>query len=148
MKINECMSRDVCFVNPNCNVFDAARIMNENHIGCIPVCDDKKNVVGVITDRDIVLRTVAYNKDAKQTQVSEVMTTNVYTCKCEQEIREAQDIMEKNQIRRIPIVDSDLKMVGILTTGDLIKNSNLKEENVTNTMQSICNDKGNIKNCC
>lgn len=148
MKINECMSKDVCFVKPNCNVFDAARIMNENHIGCIPVCDDKKNVVGVITDRDIVLRIVACNKDIKQTQVSEVMTTNVYTCKCEQEIWEAQDIMKKNQIRRIPVVDSNLKMVGILTTGDLIKNSNLKEENVTNTMQSICNDKGNIKNCC
>lgn len=148
MKINECMCQDVCFVKPDCKVYDVARIMNENHIGCIPICNDEKNIVGVVTDRDIVLRTVACDKDVKQTQVSEIMTTNVYTCKCEQEVKEAQDLMKKNQIRRIPIVDSNSKMVGILTTGDLIKNNKLDEQNVTNTMQQICNSKGNIKNCC
>ena len=147
MKINECMCQDVCFVKPDCKVYDAARIMNENHIGCIPICDDEKNVVGVITDRDIVLRTVACDKDAKTTPVSEIMTTNVYTCECEQEIQEAQELMAKNQIRRIPIVDSSSKMVGILTTGDLINNNNLKEQNVTQTMQNICDCDGNIKNC-
>ena len=53
MKISECMCKDVCFVKPDCNVYDAARIMNENHIGCIPVCDDNKCIVGLLTDRDI-----------------------------------------------------------------------------------------------
>ncbi len=148
MKINECMCKDVCFVKPDCNVYDAARIMNENHIGCIPVCDDEKTVVGVLTDRDIVLRTVACNKNAKETTVSEVMTTNVYTCKCEQNIEEAQELMSKNQIRRIPIIDSNSKMVGILTTGDLINNNNVKNQNVAETMQNICESKGNTKNCC
>ena len=147
MKINECMCQDVCFVKPDCKVYDAARIMNENHIGCIPICDDEKKVVGVVTDRDIVLRTVACDKDAKVTPVSEIMTTNVYTCECEQEIQEAEELMAKNQIRRIPIVDSSSKMVGILTTGDLINNNNLKEQNVTQTMQNICDCDGNIKNC-
>ncbi len=147
MKINECMCQDVCFVKPDCKVYDAARIMNENHIGCIPICDDEKKVVGVITDRDIVLRSVACNKDAKTTPVSEIMTTNVYTCGCEQDIREAEKLMAKNQIRRIPIVDFNAKMVGILTTGDLINNNSLKEQNVTQTMQNICDCNGNIKNC-
>ena len=147
MKINECMCKDVCFVKPDCNVYDAARIMNENHIGCIPICDDEKQIIGVITDRDIVLRTVACDKNAKTTPVSEIMTTNVYTCECNQDIQEAEGLMAKNQIRRIPIVDSSSKMVGILTTGDLINNNNLKEQNVTQTMQNICDCDGNIKNC-
>ena len=65
MKISECMSKDVCFVKPDCNTYDAARIMCENHIGCIPVCDEQKSVVGILTDRDILLRAVACNKETK-----------------------------------------------------------------------------------
>lgn len=149
MKVNECMCQDVCFVRPDCNVFDAARIMNENHIGCIPVCNDEKIVVGLVTDRDIVLRTVACDKNAKTTPVSEIMTKNVYTCKCEQEITEAQDLMSKNQIRRIPVVDSTNKMVGILTTGDLARTIEKDgQNNFSSTMENICNCKGSIKNYC
>ena len=88
-------------------------------VGCIPICNDEKNVVGVLTDRDIVLRSVACDKNAKTTPVSEIMTTNVYTCKSEQDIEDAQYLMEQNQVRRIPIVDNTNKMVGILSTGDL-----------------------------
>ena len=102
MRINEFMCQDVCYVKPDCNIYDAARIMNENHVGCIPICNDEKNVVGVLTDRDIVLRSVACDKNAKTTPVSEIMTTNVYTCKSEQDIEDAQYLMEQNQIRRIP----------------------------------------------
>lgn len=148
MKINECMCKDVCFVKPECNVYDAARIMNENHIGCIPICNDSKTVVGVVTDRDIVLRSVACNKNAKTTPVSEIMTTDVYTCKCEDDIGQAQYLMEKNQIRRIPIVDTTNKMVGIISTGDLAHyNRKIGEGNFSSTMEGICNCKGNTKNC-
>ena len=52
MRINEFMCQDVCFVKPDCNIYDAARIMNENHVGCIPICNDEKNVLGVLTDRE------------------------------------------------------------------------------------------------
>ena len=148
MKINECMCRDVCFVKPECNVYDAARIMNENHIGCIPVCNDEKNVVGVITDRDIVLRGVACDKNVKSTPVSEIMTTNVYTCRSEEELEDAQYTMSRNQIRRIPIVDNQNKMVGILSFGDLAHNTQkIGDEQFTQTVENICDCKGNIKNC-
>ncbi len=145
MKINECMCQDVCFVKPDCKVYDAARIMNENHIGCIPVCDENKNLVGLLTDRDIVLRGVACDKNTKTTPVSEIMTTNVWTCGCNDDLEEAQKIMSQNQVRRIPVVDSQNKMVGILTTGDLVQNSDVK---FSNTMENICNCKGSIKNYC
>lgn len=149
MKINECMCKDVCFVKPDCKVYDAARIMNENHIGCILVCNDSRNVVGVLTDRDIVLRTVACDKDSKSTPVSEIMTTNVCTCASEDDIYEAQNKMEKNQIRRMPVVDSNNKMVGILTMGDLAHyGKKIGETNVYSTVENICDCNGSIKNYC
>jgi CBS domain-containing protein len=123
--------------------------MNENHIGCIPVCNDEKNVVGVLTDRDIVLRTVACDKNAKTTPVSEIMTTNVCTCGCEEDVIEAENAMARNQIRRIPVVDSNNKMVGILTMGDLAHNGKkLGSQDFSSTVENICDCKGSIKNCC
>ncbi len=147
MKVSECMCQDVCFVKPDCNTYDAARIMCENHIGCIPVCNDDKTVVGILTDRDILLRAVACNKEAKSTPVSEIMTTNVYTCKAEKEITEAQNLMAQNQIRRVPVVDNTNKVVGILTMGDLAQNDKkIGQENVSTTIENICNCKGSIRN--
>ena len=149
MKIKECMSKDVCFVKSDCNIYDAARIMNENHIGCIPICNDEKNIVGVITDRDIVLRGVACDKNLKTTPISQIMTTNVYTCKCDDEVQNAENLMKKNQIRRIPVVDNKDKMVGILTTGDLVQNIHkIGDNNISTTMENIYNSKGSIKNWC
>ena len=148
MKVNEFMSQDVCFVMPDCKVYDAARIMNENHIGCILVCDDKKSVVGIVTDRDIVLRTVACNKDTKATPVSEIMTTNVYTCKSNDDIVQAQNTMAHYQIRRLPVTDDNNKMVGIFTMGDLAQNDKeIGQQNVSTTMENICNCQGTIQNC-
>ena len=119
MKISECMTQDVCFVKPDCNTYDAARIMCENHIGCIPVCDDAKNIVGILTDRDILLRSVACNKDLNSTPISEIMTTNVCTCKKEDEMTNAQSKMAENQVRRLPVCDNQNHVVGILTLASL-----------------------------
>ena len=147
MKISECMSQDVCFVKPDCNTYDASRIMCENHIGCIPVCDEEKSVVGILTDRDIVLRAVACNKDVKTTPVSEIMTTSVYTCSQEKEVTEVQNLMAQNQIRRIPVVDNTNKVVGIFTMGNLAQNDKkIGQQNVSTTIQNICNCQGSVKN--
>lgn len=147
MKISDYMCKDICFVKPDCKVYDAARIMCENHIGCIPICNDNKNCVGIITDRDILLRTVASNKDTKTTPVSEIMTTNVYTCTQDQTITEVQNKMAENQIRRIPVLDNEKKVVGIITIGDLARNSReISQENVCTTIENICNSKGSIQN--
>ena len=65
MKVKDCMCNEVSWVKPNCTIKDCAKIMMENHIGCVPVCDDSKKVVGLVTDRDIILRSVACDKDIK-----------------------------------------------------------------------------------
>lgn len=147
MKINECMCNNVYFVKPNCKVEEAVNLMRDNHIGCVPVCNDSNNVVGVLTDRDILLRTVACNKDIKTTPISDIMTCNVCTCNSNDDIYEAENKMAKNQIRRIPVVDNNNKLVGILTMGDLAHyNKEIGKENICTTIANICDCEGVMKN--
>ena len=80
MKVKDCMCGEVCCVKPDTKVYEIAKLMGQNHIGCVPVCDDKNCLVGIITDRDIILRSIANDKDVKSTKASEIMTTNVCTC--------------------------------------------------------------------
>ena len=80
MKVRECMSLDICCCKPDETVTDVAKKMNEYHVGSMPVCDTNKNVVGIITDRDITLRCVACSKDVNSTPISEVMTE--FCCQC------------------------------------------------------------------
>ena len=85
--------------------------------------NDNKNVVGLVTDRDILLRSICCDKDAKTTPVSDIMTTNVCCCDANEHIGTAEKIMSDNQIRRIPIIDND-QIVGILSIGDISRNHN------------------------
>ncbi len=147
MKVKDCMSNNVCCVNPNNKVYEVAKIMCDKHIGCVPVCDDNNCVVGIVTDRDIILRSIACDKDVKQTPVSEIMTcNNICTCGGNDEIYEAQNKMAQNQIRRIPVVENN-QVVGILTMGDLAHfDSELGRQEVCTTIENICNCKNNPQN--
>ena len=142
MKVKDCMCQEVCCVNPQSTIKDCATIMSNKHVGCVPVCDNSKNVVGLVTDRDIILRGIACDKDVNTTPVSEIMTCKVCCCNSENDITEAENLMSQYQIRRIPVVD-DNKIVGILTLGDLSANEQVENSGVTNTLNNICgcNDK-------
>ena len=139
MKVKECMCNKVFTCSPSTTVYDAAKIMQTSHIGCIPVCDTENCMVGIITDRDIVLRCIANDKDAKQTPISEIMTTNIWTCTPEDEMTTAQDKMGEEKIRRLPVVDNQGKIVGILSFGDLaINDMEIGQEEVCDTINCIC----------
>lgn len=147
MKVKECMCNEVFSCTPSTTVYDAAKLMQTNHIGCIPVCDNENYMVGVITDRDLVLRCIANDKNAKETPVSDVMTTNVCTCKPDDEMTKAQSKMGNEQIRRLPVVDNQGKVIGMLTLGDLAKNDmEIGQDEVSNTMNSICECEEENKN--
>lgn len=147
MEVKDCMTQNVYCCNPGTNVADAAKLMCDNHIGCIPVCDANNYVVGILTDRDIILRTISSNKDAKTTPVSDVMTCNVCSCKQDATIDEVTKLMSDFQIRRIPVCDQNNKIVGILSLGDLAHNDKQVGENqVCNTLENICNCGRNSKN--
>ena len=139
MRVKECMSEQVVWATGDNTAYDAAKLMNENHVGSIPVCDNEQKLVGIITDRDIVLRTIACDKDAKQTKVTDIMTTEVIRTSRDTEVSWVADIMAKNQIRRIPVVE-DEKLVGIISVGDLAKNTEVPDQEVSNCMCHICNE--------
>lgn len=145
MKVKECMSLDVCCCYPNDTVSNVAKKMCENHIGCIPVCNQNKNVVGLVTDRDIILRSIACDKDARQTPISEIMTTSVCCCNTDTDISEVTKLMSDLQIRRIPVIEND-KIVGILTIGDLANDKKVSAKEVSDTVENICNCGCNAKN--
>ena len=119
--------------------------MLNKHIGCVPVCNANKNIVGLVTDRDIILRTLACEKDIKQTPVSEVMTTNVYKTTPEADTTDVSKIMCDCQVRRVPVVENE-QLIGIITLGDLANNKNVTPEEVTITVEGICKCGDNAQN--
>lgn len=137
MKVKDCMCNEVIYVRPECSTEECAKLMNENHIGCIPVCDNTNKVVGIITDRDILLRTIGCGKEINNTKISDVMTCNVACCTPETDIKDAEKIMKENQVRRIPVMENN-KVVGILTLGDLAKNNDITELEKSRILEDIC----------
>ena len=147
MKVNEYMCNSICYVRPNTKIYEVVKLMEENHVGCIPVCDDNNCLCGILTDRDVLLRGVACDKDVKTTPVSEIMTTDVCTCKKDDEMSNAQSKMSENQIRRLPVCDNENHIVGILTLGDIAKNTaQIGQQEVCSTMENICSCGKTMKN--
>lgn len=144
MKVKDCMCEDVCCVKPETKIQEVAKLMSKNHIGCIPVCDENNCICGIVTDRDVLLRCVACNKDTSQTPVSDIMTCNVCTCQEDDDMTNAETTMSKNQIRRLPVCDQNNHVIGILTLGDLAQNDReLGKQEVCTTISGICNCDGN-----
>ncbi len=137
MKVKDCMCNEVYCVTPEKTIKDCATIMCNQHVGCIPVCDNSQKVVGLVTDRDVILRAIACNKDVNTTPVSEIMTCEVCCCEPDTEISQAESLMAQNQIKRIPVMENN-KIVGILTLGDLAANKQVDDKGVEQTLNHIC----------
>ncbi|MGG1679305.1 CBS domain-containing protein [Neobacillus sp. NRS-1170] len=115
--VRDIMSSDVKVCAPHAPVTEAAKIMRDVNCGSVPVCEGKK-VVGMITDRDIVITCVAEEKDCKTVHCHDCMTSDVITCSPDLDIHECARMMSEHQIRRIPVVENG-EMVGICSIGDL-----------------------------
>jgi CBS domain-containing protein len=116
-QVADVMTRDVRVVSPKDSIQKAAQCMDELNVGVVPVCDGAK-LLGMVTDRDITVRGVAAGKLA-DTPVTEVMSEHVRWCYEDQDIDEVMDEMRDAQIRRLPVVNHDKKLVGIVSLGDL-----------------------------
>ncbi|NJD02939.1 MAG: CBS domain-containing protein [Ruminiclostridium sp.] len=117
MIVKDIMTRNVAYINPDSSVTEAAQLMQKHNVGSIPVCD-KNGVIGLVTDRDIVVRNVAHGTDPNSTPVKSVMTSKVTTVSSDMDVEQVTGIMSKNKIRRIPVVDNNM-LVGIVALGDL-----------------------------
>ena len=117
--IQDIMTRDVQTISPQETVQRAAQLMDELNVGAIPVLDGDK-LVGMITDRDITVRSVAAGQNPVSTKVADVMSTDVRTCTAGQSIDEVLDQMGDVQIRRVPVLDEQSgKVIGIVSLGDV-----------------------------
>lgn len=126
MKLKEIMTDDVICVSKNTTISEAAKLMKIHDIGSIPVCDNER-LVGIITDRDIVIRGIANNTDITNKRCNDVMTNNIEWASSDMDVHKAAEIMSCNQIRRLPVVDNG-KLVGIVSLGDLALESKLIDE--------------------
>jgi len=122
MKVSKCMTRDVELVSPTQTIRDAAQMMADLDAGALPVQQDDR-LVGMITDRDIAVRAVAQGK-SPETPVRDVMSPELLYCFDDQEIEDVSRNMGEVKVRRLPVVNRDKRLVGIISIGDLA----LKEE--------------------
>lgn len=134
MNVKNIMTENVEVIAPDVPLEEAARRMRALDVGALPVCDGER-LVGVLTDRDLAIRAVAEGQDPRVTLVGEAMTPEVAYCFEDQNTEEAERIMEKNQIRRLPVLDRDKRLVGIISLGDLAMKGD--ESRVGKTLEKI-----------
>lgn len=119
MKVNELMTRDPATVQPGSTATEAAALMKSKDCGSLPIAEGGK-LVGIVTDRDIVLRVVAAKKDPAMVKVSEIMTKDPATIGPEATAADASKLMSEKQVRRLPVVENG-KLVGMLVIGQLAR---------------------------
>jgi CBS domain-containing protein len=118
MKVKDAMHKGAEWVTPETPVADLARKMKDLDIGALPVGENDR-LIGMVTDRDITCRAVPNGKDFRTLTAREVMSKGIVFCTDTEEVEDALRIMEKNQIRRLPVIDSKKRMVGMLSIGDV-----------------------------
>lgn len=117
-RISEVMTRGVEVIRPDESLQRAAQLMDELNVGALPVCDGEE-LVGIVTDRDITVRATAAGLEPTQHRVSEVMTQQTRWCTEDQTTEDVMKQMGDVQIRRLPVLDEQRKVVGIVSLGDL-----------------------------
>lgn len=117
MLVNDAMSRDVRTVTPEATIREAARLMAEADVGALPVAAGDR-LAGMVTDRDIAIRAIAAGK-GPDCLVSEVMTNDVLYCHVDEDLGHVARNLAENQVRRLPVVDVDKRLVGIISLADI-----------------------------
>lgn len=118
MKLKDVMTRNVEVISPDATIREAASKMKSLDVGPLPVCDGRR-VLGMITDRDLTVRATAEGRDPNTTRVREVMTSEVLTCTEDDDVKDAAKLMQKEQVRRLLVLDRDKQLAGIVSIGDL-----------------------------
>jgi CBS domain-containing protein len=123
MKVHEIMTAHARCVGPDNTLVEAAGLMRELDVGALPVCEDDR-LAGMVTDRDIALRGVADGLDPNTTAIRDVMSPGIVYAFADQEVEEIVRLMEQRQIRRVPVVNREKRLVGIVSLGDIAISSN------------------------
>ena len=119
-RIRDIMTSNPSTIEPNKTVVDAARIMKQEDAGVVPVTENGR-LTGMVTDRDIAIRVVADGKDPQSTPVREVASKDLVTVDPQQDLDEALRLMAKHQVRRLPVVEEDGRLVGVVAQADVAR---------------------------
>ena len=146
MKIQDLMTSDVQCCGPDTNLAAAAKMMWDSDCGALPVLNVEGHVMGMITDRDICMAAATKNKPASDITVWETVSGKVYTCQPSDDVHTALDIMKREKVRRLPVVDEDGVLQGIVAMNDFVllaadakgaKAPAVSYEDVVRTMKAI-----------
>lgn len=129
-KCYQVMTKDPIYCLPGDTALKAAELMKSGNIGPILVIENEqtKKLVGIVTDRDLALRVVAEGLDARSTRVDEVMSRKVVTCLADDDLQKALDAMVNHQLRRVPVVDMDNRLAGIIAQADVATRADQPEK--------------------
>ena len=124
MKAREIMTANPRTVTPDTNLPEVARLMKDEDVGMVPVvASGGGNLLGVVTDRDIAIRAVAEGRNPSDVRVSDVMSTDVTTCTADDSVDRLMDVMGREQVRRLPIVDERGALVGVVAQADVVRHA-------------------------
>jgi CBS domain-containing protein len=123
MKVHEIMTTDVRSCGPQSTLAAAAMIMWDNDCGVVPVVNTAQQVVGMITDRDICMAVATQNRLASEIKVGDVSSGRVQSCRSDLDVRDALDVMRREQLRRLPVTDAEGRLVGILSLADIARHA-------------------------
>ena len=144
MRTREIKIQDVMTMNPDwclseSSATQAARIMKDTNVGIVPIVDSDsgRKLIGVVTDRDLCLAVVATGKNPDSVRVAEAMTSRLVTCQPDDDIRKATHLMQGNQVRRVPVVDRNGVLQGMVSTADILQRANLSASLTHETMKEV-----------
>tara|TARA_R110000850_G_scaffold50228_25_gene123449 strand:- start:4254 stop:4670 length:417 start_codon:yes stop_codon:yes gene_type:complete len=123
MQVRDVMSKDPALVTPSTTIKEAAKTMANEKMGFLPVGENDR-LQGTLTDRDIVLRATSEGKDAESTHVKEIYSDELFYCNEDQPLEEVAQIMGSQQVRRLPVVNTDKRFVGVISIGDVAQHIN------------------------
>lgn len=135
MRVSEIMTKQVGVVSPDTTLVEAAKLMAREDVGALPI-GQGRDLLGMLTDRDIVVRGIAEERDALETQVRDVMTPELIFVFDDQDVQQAAFLMSSRQVRRLPVLDRKRRLVGIVSLGDLAKHDP-NDERLSATLQSV-----------
>ena len=134
MKLKDIMTTQVEVVRPDTSILEAAGKMRSQDVGSLPVVEGQR-LVGVITDRDITIRATAQGRDAKSTPVRDILSSELVYAFEDQDLEEAERLMQEKQIRRLPVLSRDKQLVGIVALADVVAEAGKKD--AARTVQAV-----------
>lgn len=136
MLVSDCMSKKVALGNPTMSLQEAAIKMREGDFGSLPIAENDR-LVGMITDRDIAVRAVAEGRDPQKAEAKDYMSNSVFYCFEDESIEDVLNKFGQQQIRRLPVLSREKRLVGILSLGDLARKETPAEK-LEETLSQVC----------